>query len=186
MMQGFPDVKIMASGNLDEYQVENLVKSGSKIDFFAVGTRMGVSADAPYLDIAYKLVEYEGRPILKLSTGKKTWIGKKQVCRFYGADGKMDFDRVCLFDSGRRDGEPLMELVMKEGQRARAPESLAEIRARFSDDWRRLPEQLKAVHPSQVYPVEVCESLRELDGEIAMLKRREEVEELEKRLVAKR
>ena len=183
---GFPDVKIMASGNLDEYQVENLVKGGSEIDFFAVGTRMGVSADAPYLDIAYKLVEYEGRPILKLSTGKKTWIGKKQVRRFYGADGKMDFDRVCLLDSGRGEGEPLMELVMKEGQRLRAPESLTEIRARFSDDWRKLPEHLKAVHPSQVYPVEVCESLRELDGEIALLKKREEVEEIEKRLVAKR
>ena len=183
---GFPDVKIMASGNLDEYEVENLLKGGSQIDFFAVGTRMGVSADAPYLDIAYKLVEYEGRPILKLSTGKKTWIGKKQVRRLYGADGMMDFDRVCLFGSGRSDGEPLMELVMKEGLRARAPESLAEIRARFSDDWRKLPEKLKAIHPPQVYPVEVCESLRELDGEIALLKRREEVEELEKRLVAKR
>ena len=183
---GFPDVKIMASGNLDEYQVENLVKGGSEIEVFAVGTRMGVSADAPYLDIAYKLVEYEGRPILKLSTGKKNWIGKKQVRRFYGADGKIDFDRVCLLDSGRGDGESLMELVMKKGERERATESLMEIRARFSDNWRKLPEHLKALHPSQVYRVEVCESLRELDGEIALLKRREEVEELEKRLVAKR
>jgi nicotinate phosphoribosyltransferase len=183
---GFPDVKIMASGSLDEYKVENLVKGGSEIEVFAVGTRMGVSADAPYLDIAYKLVEYEGRPILKLSTGKKNWIGKKQVRRFYGADGKIDFDRVCLLDSGRGDGESLMEVVMKKGERQRAPESLMEIRARFSDDWRKLPEQLKALHPSHVYRVEVCESLRELDGEIALLKRREEVEELEKRLVAKR
>ncbi len=184
---GFPDVKIMASGNLDEYQVERLLSGGAQIDFYAVGTRMGVSADAPYLDIAYKLVEYEGRPILKLSTGKKTWIGKKQVYRFYGAHGKMNFDRVCLLDSARQEGEPLMELVVKGGQSVRAPESLLEIRARFSNEWRRLPEKLQAIHPGQVYPVEVCQSLKELDSKTALLKRREEVEEsLGKRLVAKR
>ena len=114
---GLPDVKIMASGNLDEYQIETLLNGGAQIDFYAVGTRMGVSADAPYLDIAYKLVEYEGRPVLKLSTGKKTWIGKKQVYRFYGADGKMDFDRVCLLDSGRQEGEPLMRVG--HGERAK-------------------------------------------------------------------
>ena len=164
---GLPDVKIMASGNLDEYQIETLLNRGAQIDFYAVGTRMGVSADAPYLDIAYKLVEYEGRPILKLSTGKKTWIGKKQVYRFYGADGKMDFDRVCLLDSERQEGEPMMELVMERGQRVRAPESLLEIRARFLEEWRKLPEKSKSIHPEQVYPVEVCESLKELDSKTA-------------------
>ncbi len=185
---GLADVKIMASGNLDEYQIETLLNGGAQIDFYAVGTRMGVSADAPYLDIAYKLVEYEGRPVLKLSTGKKTWIGKKQVFRFYGADGKMDFDRVCLLDFGRQEGEPLMELVIERGQRVRAPESLLEIRARFSEEWRKLPEIFKAVHhPGQVYPVEVCQSLKELDSKTARLKWREEVEErLGNRMVAKR
>jgi nicotinate phosphoribosyltransferase len=184
---GLHDVKIMASGNLDEYQIETLLKSEAQIDFYAVGTRMGVSADAPYLDIAYKLVEYEGRPVLKLSTGKKTWIGKKQVYRFYGAHGKMDFDRVCLLDSGRQAGEPLMELVIEGGQRVRAPESLLEIRVRFSQEWRKLPEIFKAVHPGQVYPVEVCQSLKELDRKAARLKWREEVEgRLGNRMVAKR
>src|SRR5208337_3154053 len=184
---GLHDVKIMASGNLDEYQIETLLKGEAQIDFYAVGTRMGVSADAPYLDIAYKLVEYEGRPVLKLSTGKKTWIGKKQVYRFYGADGKMDFDRVCLLDSRRQVGEPLMELVIERGQRVRAPESLLEIRVRFSQEWQKLPEIFKAVHPGQVYPVEVCQSLKELDRKAARLKWREEVEgRLGNRMVAKR
>jgi nicotinate phosphoribosyltransferase len=184
---GLHDVKIMASGNLDEYKMENLANGGSDIDLFAVGTRMGVSADAPYLDIAYKLVEYEGRPVLKLSTGKKTWIGKKQVYRFYDADRKMKFDRVCLLDSVKTEGEPLMESVMEAGERTRPPESIAEIRARFANQWRELPEQLKAVHASQDYRVEVCESLRELDSKTARLKKREEVDELfVKRLAMKR
>jgi nicotinate phosphoribosyltransferase len=173
---GFADVNIMASGSLDEYQVERLLNSGAQIDCYAVGTRMGVSADAPYLDIAYKLVEYEGRPILKLSAGKKTWIGKKQVYRFYGADGKMDFDRVCLLDSERQGGEPLMELVMEAGQRVQAPESLMEIRTRFSDEWGKLPEKFQSIHPGQIFPVKVCHSLEELDSETARIKRREEVE----------
>jgi len=185
---GFPGVKIMASGSLDEYKVERLVNHGAQIDFYAVGTRLGVSADAPYLDIAYKLVEYEGRPILKLSTGKKTWIGRKQIYRFYEADGKMNFDRVCLFDSAReQEGEPVMELVMEGGKRVTAPKPLVEIRTRFSEEWRKLPEKLRAIHPKQVYQVEVCRSLKELDSETARLRRHEEVDEsLGKRLVAKR
>jgi nicotinate phosphoribosyltransferase len=185
---GLPDVKIMASGNLDEYQIETLQKGGAQIDVYAVGTRMGVSSDAPYLDISYKLVEYEGKPVLKLSTGKKTWIGKKQVFRFYGADGKMDFDRVCLLGSGKQEGEPLMELVLERGQRVRAPESLLEIRARFSEEWEKLPEIFKAVHhPGHIYPIEVCQSLKELDSKAARLKWHEEVEErLGNRMVAKR
>jgi nicotinate phosphoribosyltransferase len=174
---GFHDVKIMASGNLDEYKVESLARNGSDIDVFAVGTRMGVSADAPCLDIAYKLVEYEGRPILKLSTGKKTWIGKKQVYRFDDAYGKMQFDRLCLLDSGKREGEPLMELVMEAGKRTRLPEPLQKIRASFANEWQRLPERLKAIHPSQDYHVEICESLRELDSETARIKKCEEVDE---------
>ncbi|MGP8196309.1 MAG: nicotinate phosphoribosyltransferase [Syntrophobacteraceae bacterium] len=184
---GLVDVKIMASGNLDEYRIANLLNGGAQIDFYAVGTRMGVSADAPCLDIVYKLVEYEGRPILKLSSGKKTWIGKKQVYRFFGADGKMDFDRVCLLDSGHQEGEPLIELIVEKGQRVRAPESLLEIRARFSEEWRKFPEIFKPLHPGQVYPVEVCQSLRELDSKASRLKWREEVEgRLVNRMVAKR
>jgi nicotinate phosphoribosyltransferase len=173
---GFPDVKIMASGSLDEYRLEQLENSGAEIDIYAVGTRMGVSADAPYLDIVYKLVEYDGRPILKLSEGKKTWIGKKQVYRFYNPDGKTDSDLVCLLDSGRQPGEPLMELVVNAGQRVKAPESLMDIRARFSTEWQKLSENLKSIHPGQLFPVQVCHSLEELDNETARTKRREEVE----------
>jgi nicotinate phosphoribosyltransferase len=67
---GLPDVRIIASGGLDEYAVDELVRSGAPIDVYAVGTRVGVSADAPFLDSAYKMVEYDGRPVMKLSSAK--------------------------------------------------------------------------------------------------------------------
>ena len=55
-------------------------QAGAPIDAFGVGTRVGVSADAPVLDSAYKLVEYDGRPMMKLSANKSA-PGRKQVFR---------------------------------------------------------------------------------------------------------
>jgi len=78
---GLNNISIFASGGFDEYKIAQVIKEGAEIDAFGVGTKMGVSADAPYTDIAYKLVYYDGRPVLKLSTGKKTLVGEKQVFR---------------------------------------------------------------------------------------------------------
>lgn len=174
---GFQGVKIMGSGNLDEFKVEDLVQKGAAIDIFAVGTRMGVSADAPCLDIAYKLVEYDGRPILKLSSGKKTWIGKKQVYRHYDDEGRMELDGVCLLDTEGPSGEPVLEEVMSEGRPVRQPESMETIRARFDREWESLPMKYRLIRPKEKYPVIICDFLQELDRETAELKRREEVEE---------
>ena len=71
--------RIFASGSLDEYAIADLVERGAPIDAYGVGTKMGVSADAPYLDSAYKLVIYNGRPVMKLSAGKATQPGAKQA-----------------------------------------------------------------------------------------------------------
>src|SRR5207249_12299311 len=78
---GLTHVRIFASGGLDEADVDRLVAAGAPIDAFGVGTRVGVSADAPYLDSVYKLVEYDGRPVLKLSAEKSTEPGRKPVFR---------------------------------------------------------------------------------------------------------
>jgi nicotinate phosphoribosyltransferase len=79
--EGLDRVEIFASGGLDEHEVERLVESGAPIDGFGVGTRMGVSSDAPSLDMAYKLTEYAGRVRLKLAPGKRILPGRKQVFR---------------------------------------------------------------------------------------------------------
>ena len=75
------EVRIIASGDLDEHRIAALIAAGAPIDAFGVGTQLGTSADAPALGAVYKLVEDEGGPKLKLATGKQTLPGRKQVWR---------------------------------------------------------------------------------------------------------
>ena len=98
-MRGLDYVRILASGGLDEYALDALVRGGAPIDAFGVGTRMAVSGDAPWLDAAYKLVQYEGRPVLKLSSGKASLPGEKQVYRLRGPDGSPPYGDVLALAS---------------------------------------------------------------------------------------
>ncbi|ROR03547.1 nicotinate phosphoribosyltransferase [Desulfosoma caldarium] len=172
---GFSDLAIMASGNLDEYRVEELLQSGAHIDLFGIGTRLGVSADAPYLDMAYKLVEYDGRPVLKLSPGKKTWVGEKQVFRSYDPSGLMEYDILGLKQEKHPGAEPLLEPVVVQGRRTAAEESLAEIRARFRADWERLPEEYKKLRPEKIYPVRPSDPLLALQDRVRHSRVAEEI-----------
>ncbi len=161
---GFPQIRIMASGGLDEIDLRDLLEAGAEIDIFAVGTRVGVSADAPYLDMAYKLVEFEGRPVLKLSSGKKTWVGRKQVYRFHDHRDRMEEDVLSLLSELPPDGgEPLLQKVMENGERLIPPESLQDIRSRFASEWEKLPEQYRKLEPEELYPVAISQALQDMD-----------------------
>jgi nicotinate phosphoribosyltransferase len=143
--EGFKDVKILVSGGVDEYDIERWISEGVPIDAFGVGTKLLTSADAPYLDIAYKLVEYDGKPKFKESPGKKTFPYKRQVWRFL-KDGKFDYDKVSRFQEGG--------LV----KRVRFPlPSLKEIRERVLEQINQLPEELKSLRKKVEYRVEVDE-----------------------------
>ncbi|MFH9826350.1 nicotinate phosphoribosyltransferase [Streptomyces bobili] len=132
---GLPDVRIVASGGLDEYAVDDLVRSGAPIDTYAVGTRVGVSSDAPYLDSAYKMVEYDGRPVMKLSSAKVTAPGPKQVFRRTAYA-----DVIRLADEpSPGDGGPMLEPVMRGGQRTGSRPTLDECRERLAADLAGLP-----------------------------------------------
>ncbi|HET7235122.1 MAG TPA: nicotinate phosphoribosyltransferase [Actinomycetota bacterium] len=132
---GLPEVRIFASGGLDELELDRLVRAGAPIDAFGVGTRMGVSADAPSLDSAYKLVEYDGRPMVKLSENKATEPGRKQV--FRGPAG----DIVGLRDEPLpEDHEPLLVPVMREGERTGPRRTLETARSLFRADLEHVPE----------------------------------------------
>ncbi len=131
---GMERVRIFASGGLDEMDVDRLVSAGAPIDAFGIGTRMGVAADSPYLDSAYKLVEYDGRPMLKLSAAKASAPGRKQVFRSVAADV------IGLRDEPVLAGmEPLLVPVMLDGKRTEPARSIASARARFEADLARIP-----------------------------------------------
>jgi nicotinate phosphoribosyltransferase len=137
---GLPQARIFASGSLDEYTIAGLVARGAPIDAYGVGTKMGVSADAPYLDSAYKLVAYNGRPVMKLSTGKATQPGAKQAYR--GPAG----DVLALRDEPPPAGhQPLLRLVMRHGERVTPAEPLAAAQQRCADSLAWLPQAARAL-----------------------------------------
>ena len=163
---GFRDVKIIGSGGLDEYDLAALAEASAPYDSYGVGTRMGVSADAPWFDMAYKLVEYNGRPVLKLSTGKVSSPGKKQIFRF--ADGRRRplRDVIALRHEELSGAEPLLQKVLEEGKRAAPSPSLKDIRETFLDEFSRLDEAIKSIQDPANYPVELSPRLQRLKQEI--------------------
>lgn len=158
---GLPQAQILASGNLDEYQLQRLIASGAPIDSFAVGTAMTTSTDAPSLDCAYKLQEYAGRPCRKRSEGKATWPGCKQVYRRYHHDGRLDHDVVTTLND-HQTGEPLLQPVMRDGRRLTRPPSLSELRARAAHELIRLPQPLRRLEDSSPFDVRISQSLQDL------------------------
>jgi nicotinate phosphoribosyltransferase len=162
---GLRDVRIFASGNLDENELDRLVHAGAPIDGFGVGTRVDVSADAPYLDCAYKIQEYAGRPLRKRSEGKATWPGRKQVCRCCGDDGRLTLDTLML-EGEKTDGTPLVIPVMRNGKRAVPPTPLAELRGRAAAELARLPPALQKLETAKEYSVQISPGLRALTARL--------------------
>jgi nicotinate phosphoribosyltransferase len=152
---GLGYVRIFVSGGLDEYVIDDLLSAGAPIDAFGVGTRMDVSADAPYLDMAYKLVRYAGRNVLKFSTGKETWTGEKQVYRSRGPDGRFEGDRLALRDEGPPSGaEPLLDTVMTSGAVTNRLPTLTAIRDHCATQLGALPEAVRRLRPKFRLPLE--------------------------------
>jgi nicotinate phosphoribosyltransferase len=159
---GRQDVKIVASGDLNEYKIRDLLASGAPIDLFGVGTELVTSRDEPTLNMVYKLVEQEtpagtfGR--FKLSLGKKSYPYPKQVYRQRDANGTFRGDRIVKATS-REEGEPLLVPVLHHGEPTQALPPVEEIRRRCAEQLSRLPPELLALEPCQTYPVQVSEEL---------------------------
>jgi nicotinate phosphoribosyltransferase len=132
---GLPRARIFASGGLDELEVDGLVRGGAPVDAFGIGTQLGVSADAPYVDTVYKLVEFAGRPVLKLSAAKATAPGRKQVWR----GPKEDVLGLRGEAAPGPNHEPLLEPVMRAGRRLAPTPTITEMRERFRRDLAALP-----------------------------------------------
>jgi len=147
------DTEIFASSSFDEYKIARTIKEGAKIDAFGVGTRMGVSADAPYFDIAYKLVQYGERPIMKLSPGKVNLAGNKQVFRKTDRQGRFLEDIIGTRDETVEGACSLLEPVIRDGKLLKSHPSLEEIRERFRKNFAALDEKYKDLENPPVYQV---------------------------------
>jgi nicotinate phosphoribosyltransferase len=169
---GLSRMSLFASGGLDEHQIARLVREAPWIEGFGVGTKMGVSEDAPSLDMAYKLTAYAGRGRLKLSTGKRILPGRKQIFRIE-EKGQVVRDVLARHDESP-PGRPLMRKVMEEGKRVSSHvTSLEDIRENAARERGLLPTRLRALDPaSPPYPVELSEALRRYRDQITSQLRR--------------
>jgi len=159
---GCRDIQIVLSGGLDEHQIRALLARDVPADAFGVGTALDVSADAPALDMAYKLEEYAGRPRRKSSPGKATWPGAKQVYREKSGTGQYLSDHVVRLGE-EAAGQPLLQEVMRNGRRVAPLPPLGGIRQYCRAELEALPPGLRELRPGrQGYSVSISEALRSL------------------------
>jgi nicotinate phosphoribosyltransferase len=162
---GLRDTAIFVSSDLHEERIAEIVAAGAPIDGFGVGGALSTVSDAPALGAIYKLVEIErggaNVPIMKLSPGKQSYPGRKQVRRRF-ENGRAVEDVIELADAVRADsGNPLLTRVMINGRRASAAPSLADLRARSRAAVATLPEPVRRIRDTSVYPVRIGDELRD-------------------------
>jgi hypothetical protein len=162
---GASHIRIFASGGLNELELLRITQVGAPIDGFGVGTDLDVSSDAPYLDCAYKLQEYDGRACRKRSTGKSTWPGRKQIFRRFDTDGLANRDVVGL-ENESICGEALLLPLMLHGERLQAPPALTSIREFAVESVATLPDSLRTLTAATQYPIEISAGIRALAAEV--------------------
>lgn len=163
---GLFGVKIFASSGFDEFKISDFISQGAKIDAFGVGTKVGVSADAPYLDIVYKVVRFKDRDTRKLSPGKITLAGKKQVFRKTDKQGMFLEDIIGLRDESFKDGKPMLDKVMEQGKCLNKHPSIEEIRNGFKNNFSFLDKKYKSLYDTEPYPVKLSDRLLELQKKL--------------------
>ncbi|KAF0280012.1 nicotinate phosphoribosyltransferase [Spiribacter roseus] len=159
---GLQDTRILVSGGLDEYRLETLLADGAPIDGVGVGSNVNTSADQPFLDSAYKLHYFRGKPRSKHSSGKTDLPGRKQIHRHYDGAGMMQGDTLGLMETADA-ATGLLKTVMENGRRLPAGDgSLADARERCQTQLHALPEGVRALREPAEYPVTLSAELEEL------------------------
>jgi len=173
---GWKDVKIFASGDLDEYRIAEALRNGAALDAFGVGTALGTPGDAPHLNLIYKLVEVERggkvREAAKFSHAKATYPGRKQVFRRLAGNGELAGDTIALADDPSNGDEPLLIEVMRGGHRLVSPEPIGALRDRCIVNLAKLPLRYRQIQRSALYPVRYSKRLTAMRDEVKQRIRR--------------
>ncbi|MEB3212767.1 MAG: hypothetical protein VKL39_15510, partial [Leptolyngbyaceae bacterium] len=173
-----PHTSIFASGDLDEAEIVRLRQNGAEIDGYGIGTKLVTGKP---VNGVYKLVEIDGMPTMKASSGKVTYPGRKQIFRQFDSDGRVRGDRLGLHsematpsasESAPGSDEnsplhtareaPLLKQVMKNGRRLTQPESLETIAQRTRQSVTSLPDQVREIHQPSEFSIEVTDALQKL------------------------
>jgi nicotinate phosphoribosyltransferase len=161
---GWNDVKVFASGDLDESKIAKLLAKGAAIDAFGVGTALATPGDAPHLNLIYKLVEVERggeiREAAKLTRAKATYPGRKQVLRYSARSGEFKEDRIVLESESANGGEALLIEVMRGGRRITPSEPVNALRDRCLAGLARLPQRYRQISRAATYPVRYSKLLK--------------------------
>ncbi|MEO6810398.1 MAG: nicotinate phosphoribosyltransferase, partial [Isosphaeraceae bacterium] len=162
------EVKVFASGDLDEWKIDRLVQGGAPIDAFGVGTELVTSRDAPALSMVYKLVAIDGVGRIKKAPGKLTYPLAKQVYRTRDARGRFQGDHITKADESA-PGEPLLSLVVRDGQLTSPLPTLDAIRQYNAEQCSALPDGLRGPDATAPYPLSYSDALQREAGRLGLL-----------------
>lgn len=165
-------VDIFVSGDLDEFRIAYLLKNSAKIDAFGVGTKLGTSADRPYLDAVYKLCEIMDEkgilsPIMKLSENKSTLPGRKQIYRNKDEEGFFTYDTIAL-EEETLTGEPLLIQTMEKGKLIYKLPSIEAIRDHAKKSLEKIPNKYQVLLNAPEYPIKYSQKLVNLTSRLTI------------------
>ncbi len=166
---GCKKVLIVASSDLNEYKIKEILEKKAPIDAFGIGTELATSRDDPTLAAVYKLIESNGKPRIKISEDKITFPGKKQVYRIFDKDGIFKEDLMMLDnESPPPDSEALLIPIMKQGNLVNQLPNLDEIKQYFLTNIEKLPNEFKDLEKSQGSNVLISKKLSDLTNSLRL------------------
>jgi nicotinate phosphoribosyltransferase len=164
---GCENIIIVLSSDLNEFKIRDILKRGVKVDAFGVGTELVTSRDDPSLGVVYKLMEHNGKPTIKISEGKITYPGKKQLYRFINDEGKIERDVLALSDEPTPPGaEPMLIPILERGNLKYNLPKLEEIRAYSMNNIKKLPDRLRKLEEVKSQKLEISNKLENLTASL--------------------
>ncbi|MFX1418188.1 MAG: nicotinate phosphoribosyltransferase [Promethearchaeota archaeon] len=160
---GCEKVLIVASSDLNEYKIKEIIDKNAPIDAFGIGTELATSRDDPTISGVYKLIEYNGKPKIKISEEKVTYPGKKQIYRIYDKDGMFKEDILSLeIEPTPSNSEPLLHQVMKNGELIKELPKIDDIRKFYLDNIKKLPNSFKKLDETHILELQISKKLKQL------------------------